>query len=343
MNGWTLHPSLGWIAGGLLAAVLLAAAVAGPIIHRRTDGVSDAGWSAVVRRSLMALVLALIVLTPSQVQTTTNQAVNTTDVYVAVDVTGSMAVRDAHYGSQEAISRLDAARKAVGEITAAYPDASFAAVRFGASGTLDLPLTPDGRAIDNWAANLTTEPTDLSSGSSLDAPIDPLILNLKETKDRHPGDRIVLYIISDGEQTSARNRRSFSALRAYLDDAYTLGVGSAKGGKVPVSSRTPGDRAQAKDQDWVKDPATGQPGVSKMDERQLKTMADELSGQYLPIDASHTVKDGPAVRSASRYRVQVTRSKRTRVTPFVWPLSLLLLALLVWEMTDWIRLSRRLL
>ncbi|AKV55439.1 Von Willebrand factor type A domain protein [Bifidobacterium actinocoloniiforme DSM 22766] len=343
MNGWTLAPSLGWIAGGVLTALLLAAAVCGPILRYRQRASYDASWLTVGRRSLIALVMALIVLTPSQVQTTRNQAVNATDVYVAVDVTGSMAVQDAHYGSQDTISRLDAAKRAVSDITQSYPDASFAAVRFGSSGTLDLPLTPDGRALGNWARNLTTEPTDLSAGSSLDAPLDPLVLSLKETKDRHPDDRIVLYLITDGEQTSAKSRRSFSTLRAYLDDAFTLGVGSAQGGKVPVSSRTPRQGAQTGAQDWVKDPATGQPGISKMDEGQLKAMADEMSGHYLPIDASHTLKDGPAVKTAQRYRVQVTHGERTRVTPCVWPLALILLALLAWEMVDWIRTSRRLL
>lgn len=64
------------------------------------------------------------------------------DVIVAVDTTGSMAVADATYGSEKTITRIDAARQAVHDVTAAYPDASFAALRFGASGTLDVPLTP---------------------------------------------------------------------------------------------------------------------------------------------------------------------------------------------------------
>ena len=78
-------------------------------------------------------------------------SVNATDVVVAVDVTGSMAVKDAQYGSAEQSSRLDVAKQAVKDVTALYPNSSFAALRFGASGTLDVPLTPDSNAIDNWA------------------------------------------------------------------------------------------------------------------------------------------------------------------------------------------------
>ena len=37
-----------------------------------------------------------------------SQAINATDVIVAVDTTGSMAVADATYGSEKTITRIDA-------------------------------------------------------------------------------------------------------------------------------------------------------------------------------------------------------------------------------------------
>ena len=106
----------------------------------------------------MLLIVAVMVLTPSVVSSTTSQAINATDVIVAVDTTGSMAVADATYGSEKTITRIDAARQAVHDVTAAYPDASFAALRFGASGTLDVPLTPDAPAIDNWPTRWRWKP-----------------------------------------------------------------------------------------------------------------------------------------------------------------------------------------
>ena len=63
-----------------------------------------------------------------------------------------------HIRSEKTITRIDAARQAVHDVTAAYPDASFAALRFGASGTLDVPLTPDAPAIDNWPTRWRWKP-----------------------------------------------------------------------------------------------------------------------------------------------------------------------------------------
>ena len=340
LKSLTFEPALGWVAGGLLAGLLLLLAIA-LVIHglRRKGQDTDADRWALIRRTAMVLILALMVLTPSTVSKTTNKAINATDVFIAVDVTGSMAVKDAGYGNQEGMSRLDAARAAVHELTRTYPDASFSALSFGASASVDLPLTPDVRAVDNWARGLVTEPTSRSSGSSLDAPLDRLSLVLKQTKDRHPDDRILLYLISDGEQTGPEERRSFSVLREGLDDAFVLGTGSTKGGMVPLSSDAGGSDADG----WVTDPKTGQPGISAMDPKTLKAIADEMSGHYQDLAKGTTVGEGATAAASKRYRVTKVDQVRLHVTPLVWPLALVELILILIETGLWIRTSRRLL
>lgn len=340
MNDFTFSPALGWIAGPILATLLAAAGVAYAVWFARHRADTDASALACVRRVLIALALAAMVMTPGMRVTTTSRAVNATDVFIAVDVTGSMAVRDAAYGSPEAIDRLDAARRAVHDITRLYPDASYAAVSFGVTGSLDVPLTPDGLAVDNWADTLRTESTSVSAGSNLDAPIDRLILSAKAARDLHPDDTILLYLITDGEQTSDKTRRTFSSLRAYINDAFVLGVGSAQGGNIPVTGddvRTTNGEGQ-----WVIDPSTGQPGVSKLDEGNLTAIADELSGGYEHMDATHTVASGRTAQTSKAYRFTSTAKQRTRVAPVVWPLAIALLALFIWEAGAWLATSRRL-
>ena len=339
LKSLTFEPALGWVAGGLLAGLLLLLAIALVIHGLRKGRDTDADRWALTRRTAMVLILALMVLTPSTVSKTTNKAVNATDVFIAVDVTGSMAVKDAGYGTQDGMSRLEAAKAAVRDLVDIYPDASFSALSFGASASVDLPLTPDVRAVDNWARGLTTEPTSRSSGSSLDAPLDRLTLALKQTKDRHPNDRILLYLISDGEQTGRDERRSFSVLREGLDEAFVLGTGSAKGGTVPLTSDVGGSDAGG----WVKDPQTGQPGISAMDPNTLKAMADEMSGHYQALAKGVTVREGATASVSKRYRVTTVDQVRRHVTPLVWPLALVELVLILVEAGQWIRTSRRLL
>lgn len=356
MNTFTFSPLLGWGVGGLIALVMLALAIVEVVRHTFGDA-GDETMLACVRRMLICLTVGAMALGPSMTVSTTSRAVNNTDVVMAVDVTGSMAVKDAAYGSDEAMTRLQAAKKAVDDLTRTYADSSFAAVRFGASGTLDVPLTPDAEAIRNWAATLAPEATSVSSGSSLDAPLDQLITTLKEIRSAHPDDAIVLYLITDGEQTSAQSRRTFSTLRHYLNDAFVVGVGSTEGGKIPLiedgvssdsSSDTSGDSGSSGNsgnasQQWVTDPDTGQPGVSKMDETTLKNLADEMGGSVVELSAKTTMTNGRSAEASKKWSVGVTAKQRTRVNPVVWPLAAAAAVLLAWEMGAYIAMSRRLL
>ncbi|MDF7663659.1 VWA domain-containing protein [Bifidobacterium sp. ESL0763] len=346
MNQWKLAPALGWPAGIALAVVMLALACAVVVVHvrRRADGSSDETAWACARRCAICVIVAVMALTPSTVERTTNRAVNATDVVVATDVTGSMAVKDATYGSKDTMTRLDAAKRAIDDLTKSYPNSNFAAARFGASSTVDVPLTPDVGAIRGWADALQPEPTSLSAGSSLDAPIDPLLVELKSVRNSHPQDRIVLYVITDGEQTSTKVRRSYSPLRHYLDDAFTLGVGSKAGGNIPEIAAGDADSpGSVKQGDWVKDPDTGQPGVSKLDAKNLAGIADEMSGKSVLLDDSHTVTGRDMTPLSNRWRITQTPKKHERVTAVIWPEAMALVALLACELGAWISTSRRLL
>lgn len=342
MNGMTFSPALGPVAGPVLAVAMLALAVAYAVgfVRRRAD--TDATVPDCVRRILIAVTLGALALTPSTTLATTSRAVNATDVFVAVDVTGSMAVADAAYGSPDTVSRIDAARRAIRDIVRMYPDASFSGVSFGVNASLDVPLTPDGAAIENWADTLAVESTAVSAGSSLDAPIDRLLLGMKAANDRHPDDATVLYLITDGEQTSTKTRRTYSSLRAYVDDAFVIGVGSAQGGMIPTTADGAGATGSAQGDGWVIDPSTGQPGVSRLDEDTLRAVADELSGAYEHVDDTHTVASGASAKTSGRYRLTVTAKERERVAPVVWPCYAALLVLLAWEAASWIVTSRRL-
>ncbi|PAU69410.1 von Willebrand factor A [Bifidobacterium italicum] len=335
MNGFTFAPALGWLAASALATALAALAVGVVALHARRRGDETLGMC--VRRVVICVLLAVLAFTPSVAATTTSRAVNATDVVIAADVTGSMGVGDATYGDRRDISRLDAAKAAIDDITTTYANSSFAAVSFGSAGTLDVPLTPDAAAIDHWAASLRPEATAASSGSSADAAIDQLLLTLKSIRDAHPDDRIVLYLITDGEQTIPTSRRTFSSLRRYLDDACVIGVGTESGGRVPKPE------ADGADGGWVVDPSTGQPGVSIMDRRQIESIADELSGTALFTEDGGTVASSAIARESQRWRSTTTYKERVRVTPVVWPVVFALLAVMAWEAGAWFGRSRRLL
>lgn len=74
MNGVSFVPALGWIAGSVIAVLMVAFAVVGIVLHvrRGADG-SDETLGSCIRRTAICLVVALMALTPSVVTKTTSR------------------------------------------------------------------------------------------------------------------------------------------------------------------------------------------------------------------------------------------------------------------------------
>lgn len=334
-----------WIWFAAFAAIIVCVLALGIVRWSRSTADREATAADWTRRGLIGLVLIGMAAGPSLVSASTSSAVSSTTVVVAVDVTGSMAVGDAHYGSSQEITRIEAARRAVNGLLGMYAGARFEAISFGSSASVDVPATPDAQAVRSWARNLQVEPTAISAGSSLSEPLDTLIRSMQEIRQRHPKAPIAFYYISDGEQTSRGGRRTFSTLRQFVTTGATIGVGSKKGGKVPLvttaNARTISQSASPlAPNGYVSDPTTHKPGISMMDPHELRSIADEFSGSSLLTSASTTVSGLQAHSSLAFQLSQGQRQHRQR-TLIVWPLELLLFVLMLWELGADLRLTRR--
>lgn len=311
--------------------------------------VTDETISMSIRRLIMCILISICILCPCIMRNTTHRSISATNVIFVLDVTGSMKVKDANYVSSKNIERIRAAKLIINDVTKSYNNASFTGIRFGTSTSIDVPLTPDANAIENWANTIQTEPTGISSGTSLDAPIDQTLLVSKAIHDSHPEDINVLYLISDGEETTNRKRRTFSSLRAYINNAFVITVGSKEGGKIPLSKNAL-DSDENNDEDknensnsWVIDPSTGKPGISKADDKNMKNIADELSGSF--IHAKYEDRIGSEAKNimSKKWRDNKTFKARLRPEPIVWPFALMLSLVMLYELAVWVLTSGKLL
>ena len=321
--------------------------------------VTDETISMSIRRLIMCILISICILCPCVMRNTTHRSISATNVIFVLDVTGSMKVKDANYASSKNIERIRAAKLIINDVAKSYNNASFTGIRFGTSTSIDVPLTPDANAIENWANTIQTEPTGISSGTSLDAPIDQTLLVSKAIHDSHPEDINVLYLISDGEETTNRKRRTFSSLRAYINNAFVITVGSKEGGKIPLSKNAL-DSDENNDEDknansqddedknensnsWVIDPSTGKPGISKADDKNMKNIADELSGSF--IHAKYEDRIGSEAKNimSKKWRDNKTFKARLRPEPIVWPFALMLSLVMLYELAVWVLTSGKLL
>lgn len=353
-----LAPSYGWIVAIIAVLIVLVAMFFEIVPLRRKSAITNETLAMRLRRIAICAMLVICILSPSIMRATMQRAVNATNVIIAVDITGSMRAKDADYDNKAKIERIDAARSIVKQITKSYANASFAAISFGASTSVDVPLTPDAKAVDNWITTLLTEPTSIATGTSLDAPIDQTLLTAKAIHDAHPDDTTVLYVLSDGEETTQRKRRTFSSLRAYITHAFVIGIGWSKGAKIPLKStklsiddyasdqdaqrKSEGDSNLSSSIEWVKDPSTGKPGISKLDEKNLRNIADELSGKYIHSSLNHTLGSEAKPILSHQWRMNETAKPRLRPEPIIWPFAAIATVLLIWELVVWFITSRKL-
>ena len=129
----SFNPPLGFAATAVIAIILISFPTFLLAYNRRArkndQNITDATLTSDIRRVAIAACLTVMFFMPCIVSTATLQAVSATDVFIAVDVTGSMGVKDAQYGSSEKISRIAAAKKAIEDIVNLHADASFSAIR----------------------------------------------------------------------------------------------------------------------------------------------------------------------------------------------------------------------
>lgn len=323
----TFQPLAPWYVLVAVAALVVLSAV----LATRAGAAGRWGW---VRRLALCSVLLAAGLGPSVTETTTDRSAAAIDVFFVVDRTGSMAAED--YGPVRDQERLDGVRHDVQALTEAVPGARYSVITFDSQAARQLPLTTDARAIGAWAQTFRREITLYSRGSLTDRPLAELTAALEGSAEQHPASLRLVFFLSDGEQTASGTPRSFAALEPLVDGGAVLGYGTPEGGQMKeYDPDVPPEEAA-----HLVDPETGEPGLSRIDEGVLQGLAEQLGVPYEhraePSDLTHLVADLDPEQVTADGRRTVTTGR-----PVVWPLALVLAALLAWEAWAFVAVAAR--
>ena len=276
-----------------------------------------AAWARRLLMVLLLLVVALRPVTPIEGEQTQRMNAN---VFFVVDRTGSMNAEDYH-GEQP---RLDGVRADMTRIMEMTEGSRYSIIAFDSSATQQLPLTTDAGAARAWIETLTTEPTAYSTGSNVDRPLTSLLVEISETRRDDPDSSVLVYFLSDGENTDEKESESFGQAAGFVDGGAVLGYGTAEGG--PMTTQGGEDHGE-----YITGP-DGQPGISSIDEQQLQTIAGQLGVPYLHRDDP----EAPIEGTMEGITLTAVPTESTRgVASFedwYWVASIPLAALLIWEL-----------
>jgi Ca-activated chloride channel family protein len=275
-----------------------------------------------LRRGLMVLMIAVVALRPvTPIEGEQTHRMDA-DVFFVVDRTGSMNAED--YDGDK--PRLDGVRADMKEIMSMTEGSRYSIIAFDSTATSQLPLTTDAGAATAWVDTLDTEPTQYSQGSNVDRPLDTLAQAVSDTRTDDPDSHVLVYLLTDGENTDGKDAESFEPLAPMVDGGGVLGYGTEKGG--PMKAHGGPD-----DGDYISDPGGGR-AVSRIDEKQLGAIADQMGVPYLhrtsPDEPIKGTMDGITLKP-----VPVERStKASSFDDWYWVAAIPLAALMIWELGE---------
>ena len=247
------------------------------------------------------------------------------DVLVVVDRTRSMAALD-HAGDEP---RIIGAQRDLTDLAAALPGARFALMTFGGDATLELPFTSDSSTFTTAVETLRLEGPFDGTGSRVDRPLAAMQSVLQRADEQHPDRRRIVVFVSDGENTDDGEQQSYADLEDLVDGGIVLGYGTEEGARMPAAE----DLSDA--EGYVYDQSTGEDAISRIDEDNLETIADQLGIGY-----QHRTAVGGMTAVADGFdaaRDQDESGGAPAEHDLTWLFGLVLLSLVLVELRTWWR------
>ncbi|HXF51994.1 MAG TPA: tetratricopeptide repeat protein [Dehalococcoidia bacterium] len=192
------------------------------------------------------------------------------EVVLALDVSRSMLTADVPP------DRLGLAIRELGALLDRLAGSRVALVLFADNGLLRAPLTTDIEAVRTLLASAQSDAPALTPGSNLAAGVRSSVRALEAAV----SDSRAIVLVSDGEDHvgNAVDAAREAARQGIV--VHVAGVGTERGG--PVLERDPETGAVVP----RVDPATGGPVVSRLDEANLRAIAEAGGGRYVPLAES---------------------------------------------------------
>ncbi len=209
------------------------------------------------------------------------------DVVVALDISDSMAVQDAPGG------RLSAAKDYIRRLVSARPDNRYGLVLFSGDAVVSCPLTIDRGAFIEFLSDADF-PREGLPGTNIAEGIRAAAERFKKS-----GLPRAVVVVTDGENTYGPDPAA--AAGAARDDGfkvYTVGVGTAEGGRIPSGADFFGSVQYKRDRE-------GRIVVSRLDKDALRKAAEAGGGRYFDASDSGSVgalADELTVRGAKRVK-----------------------------------------
>ena len=215
--------------------------------------------------SIISLIVALVnPRAGTKVETLKRKGV---DIVFAMDVSRSMLCQDV------APNRLERSKQIATQLVNNFVGNRVGVIAYAGKAIPQVPITTDYGAAKLFLTSLSTDMLS-SQGTAISQALQISKKFFSHSKDANKA----LVILSDGEDHSSNTQQKLKNLVKEGISVYTIGVGTAKGGPIPIEE-------DGKITSYKKD-RLGEPVITRLDIINLQRIAKEGKGNY--IHASNT-------------------------------------------------------
>ena len=252
------------------------------------------GWWNYTRQIIVAILIFLVNL---RILIPTGEVVevsNNIDILFVIDNTISMLAED--YDGED--RRIDAVKKDVETIVDDFIGARFAVIQFNDQASVMVPYTTEKENVMLAVTSLEGRSRTYAGGSSINVVYSKMkdylegSYNAKnDDEDEDEEERIqIVFFISDGEMNTGDNLKSFERMAEFINGGAVLGYGTEEGGKMKVRNYTSSQEKTILEY-FDRDKMRYVEAVSKIDEKTLKKLADEMNLDYYHMEKPKDAKE----------------------------------------------------
>ena len=245
-----------------------------------------------IRQILMVLLLFAINLRPMYISSeikVIRQKLNCYCIIVLDDTLSMMAEDIDDYVGDKPKTRMDRAKEDIDYITKNLVGAKFCIVDFNNDANLICPFTDDNKYIKDSVDAIYPLVDYHATGTNINCCkrlLGQMINDAKLLNDGH----VVVFFLSDGENTDDHRLDNFSDIAEGIEGGAILGYGTTKGGQMHYHDDLHNEDVLVEDKrDYPYKPA-----VSKIDEKNLKSLSLDLGIEYIHMDESEDLDENLA-------------------------------------------------
>lgn len=217
-------------------------------------------------RSLYFILMIVALLGPSFGETTREVKSIGKDIFICVDLSESMNAYDIQP------TRLEKVKFELKNIVDAFSSDRIGIIIFSSEAFMQCPLTYDQSAINLFIETLNSDLVP-NAGTDFGPPLEMALGKLNEETSSTQQKSKIIILISDGEDFGENTDKMAQEIQDAGIKLFTLGVGTDAGSRIETRSGFKTDRS-------------GREVITKLNSRQLKTLAIKTEGKYFEINES---------------------------------------------------------